>query len=922
MATVLLLLAATGGLYAASRPSQAPAVTAGQPSPSYYESPYYTADDLVRFSHAPGFYEKSFGLSMTLAEGLEEAEGYHIRYTLDGNLPALSRAEVYRAPFLVGHEAQTDKEVRCTVVRAQAFRGDRPCGRVVTASYFFAEEEARSQLMFISVVSDEKSLYDYETGILVGGKIKDAYVAANPGVNYVAGMPANFSQRGNAWERPAHVEFFEDGVLAEAQNMGLRVFGGASRWMDYKPLRVFSRREYETLTGKFHYDFFKGRAVSVVDNRRINSFDILSFRYGSGDFYQTRMRDETMACIASQLGDVATHRTRAAVLFLNGQYYTVCQIHETYDRDYIQQTYSLPDDNVSILDGAEISQALDLGDPASVPMWHDMQAIARTSGPLTEEEIAYFEDRIDFDNLFQYYAAEIYFANLDWPSNNYKVWRYNADIVPGAPLSYTDGRFRFMLYDLEFGLGMHYAYDSDFLGMIVNGPKLAHVDFDANILFPKLMRTPKFRAMFLTRFYDYLNTVFSEEHVVSVINFKQLEIAPEMPYMLGISGLGTLERWDSFCQHMRNFAANRKTHLYAQMKTHLGAQKPYELTVTVGEGGSVQLNTLTLRNETEWKGTYYTPVLCTLNAVADKGYRLAYWTVNGAKSEVPALYLDQDATVEAVFVPDESAPASLCINEIYADGRDGNWIELYNPTSKPVYLGNYSLSDNGENPLKYVFGSQVYVPAKGHLTVWCDRKDAQAHGGISCGFSLADGETLYLCRDSVVVDSLPIPRMTEGEAYGRYPDGQEPMYLQVPTPTAANVKGTLGATAQPYMYNRLLINGSLLEEGVLVRDGQWLVPLTSVGKALGFTVEEDETGGNFRIRGQGYAFTAGSTAVERRDYTMRDGKVSYRSRALTSSVAAERVNGKLYVPLHYFLILAEGHIYEQKELHSLVVSLT
>ncbi len=50
---------------------------------------------------------------------------------------------------------------------------------------------------------------------------------------------------------------------------------------------------------------------------------------------------------------------------------------------------------------------------------------------------------MDVNQYLNYLIAEIYSANADWPGNNLKLWR------PRTP----DGRWRWMLFDTDFGFG-------------------------------------------------------------------------------------------------------------------------------------------------------------------------------------------------------------------------------------------------------------------------------------------------------------------------------------------------------------------------------------------------------------------------------------------------------------------------------------
>ena len=49
------------------------------------------------------------------------------------------------------------------------------------------------------------------------------------------------------------------------------------------------------------------------------------------------------------------------------------------------------------------------------------------------------------------FANGIYIANTDWPGNNDGEWKYFGKPVEGN--KYSDGRWRFYLYDLDYSMG-------------------------------------------------------------------------------------------------------------------------------------------------------------------------------------------------------------------------------------------------------------------------------------------------------------------------------------------------------------------------------------------------------------------------------------------------------------------------------------
>ena len=76
-------------------------------------------------------------------------------------------------------------------------------------------------------------------------------------------------------------------------------------------------------------------------------------------------------------------------------------------------------------------------------------------------------ERIDPENLINYYVPEVYYNNGDWPHNNLGLWRKRTDAyVPDAPRGH-DGRWRWLLYDTDFGMGLYGGYTENTLSRVL-----------------------------------------------------------------------------------------------------------------------------------------------------------------------------------------------------------------------------------------------------------------------------------------------------------------------------------------------------------------------------------------------------------------------------------------------------------------------
>ena len=129
----------------------------------------------------------------------------------------------------------------------------------------------------------------------------------------------------------------------------------------------------------------------------------------------------------------------------------------------------------------------------------------------------------------------------------------------------------------------------------------------------------------------------------------------------------------------------------------------------------------------------------------------------------------------------ESSP--VVINELMAlnttikdpQGENDDWIELHNVSDQEIDLSGMYLSDNKNNPRKWIFPENITIPPKGYLIVWAD-EDGRALPGLHANFKLSkNGEIVMLIdkdeRGNKVLDSIEFGQQEKDVAYGRVPDG-------------------------------------------------------------------------------------------------------------------------------------------------------
>ena len=135
------------------------------------------------------------------------------------------------------------------------------------------------------------------------------------------------------------------------------------------------------------------------------------------------------------------------------------------------------------------------------------------------------------DNFLKYCAIEIYLSNPDWPDNNCKAYRWHgAGNHYNGP--YLDGRWRFLLYDLDVGMertGSSRA-DNPSLGEVL-GEEESSWNREEPLLRAILQREDM-RKRFTEIMEELMEGAFSYEHACRVIEGMQREMERELEFQM------------------------------------------------------------------------------------------------------------------------------------------------------------------------------------------------------------------------------------------------------------------------------------------------------------------------------------------------------------------------------------------------------
>jgi hypothetical protein len=241
----------------------------------------------------------------------------------------------------------------------------------------------------VSLVSEYKNLFSADSGIYVPGVHLHSDDVQRKG---------NYFESGKAWERPVHIEYYDNlGSLKFTQDAGVRIHGGITRQTAQKSLRLYADKKY----GK---DYFKPKLLPHRDHKKYESF-VLSTTMGNWN-NPTIIADVLAHDIVRDL-DLDYLDFKPVIVYLNGEYWGIYTIRDKIGKDYLSYTHDIDNDSIYL----------------GVDGYYDLVYFVNHRDLSIESNYNIIKSKIDLDNYLDYHIAEMFFANTDWPGNNFEIWK-------------------------------------------------------------------------------------------------------------------------------------------------------------------------------------------------------------------------------------------------------------------------------------------------------------------------------------------------------------------------------------------------------------------------------------------------------------------------------------------------------------------
>jgi hypothetical protein len=684
------------------------------------------------YSKQAGFYTGSQWLTITTTQ----PSGV-IRFTTDGK-DVTASSPIYGAPILLS-STQTLK----ACVFAPGFL---PSPTVVN-SYFINEN---IHYPVFTITTDPENLFNYYTGIYVYGPNADSVNSPYFGSNFW-----------EDWEKPASIEFYDKSKNRVTKfNADISIYGNYSRGKPQKSFEIKMSDKYGT--DELHYSFFSEKPfVDHVDN--------IILRNAGTDNNMLHFRDHLME--QNLEGTYCDHPAQEeAVMFLNGQFWGIYQIAENEDNHYMKTNYDLKKDEIDLLkEGGtiEVKAGSDTG-------FYNMFNYAASMPPNDPAFYSGMNSRLDLQNYADYFISETYYCNEDWLgdwTNNVKFWRE------------TDGgKWRYMNYDLDFGLFLQSHADDNILGRAIN-PNSSCYTSD---LFDMMLSNDQFRRYFINRYADLMNTIFLPSHLLPQLQSIHDSMALDINRQYTRWGLTSLV-WNTEYNKASSFINARLGYAryYVDSQFALNGQVTLYLDAVPAGAGRIKISTIT-PTTLPWNGVYFDGNPVTITAIPNPGYTFDYWTsnavINGHDQSQTTTY--NFFTNDQIVAHFTGGPATtqITFSEInyHSDSlfHSDDWIEFHNYGSTDIDISGWKFKDDQDNHI-FEFPTNTVIAAGGYLVLAEDIADfSNAYPSVTnvmgpLGFSFANGDEqlrLFDYKDSLYLsvyysDQMPWPEAADGEGY-------------------------------------------------------------------------------------------------------------------------------------------------------------
>lgn len=434
-----------------------------------------------------------------------------------------------------------------------------------------------------------------------------------------------------------HLEYFENKLFKTEGYGGADKHGNDSWAYNQRGIDVETYDEYG-YNNAYKHQFFTDPNMNDVSPRA--EFQHIMIKAAASDNYSSsnnvgkpscHMRDAFVQSYQFKSGlELDGRRNKHVIVFKNGAYWGLYELREPFTEDYTDYYYDQPSDSIDNLAYWGSLQIRNGSDTAWVNLYNFIMANSMTN----VYNYNYVESRLNFKSLVDYMIYNSYVVNSDFINWNSAWWR-------GRATQGDKKKWRYWSWDMDnvYDLGENFSglpttdMNSDpcaYTNVFQNaGPNQGHPD-----ILEKLLTNPTFKAFYINRYADLINTVFKCSSILGHFNYFKTILTPEMPRQIAKWG-GTMVEWKKNMDTLEAKITKRCSYIESAIVNCYSVSGPYDITVDVqpAGAGTVKLNSLNLTNYV-WSGKYFGGVKMSFEqTVSDTSlYEFDYWEF---KNHVP-----------------------------------------------------------------------------------------------------------------------------------------------------------------------------------------------------------------------------------------------------------------------------------------------
>lgn len=348
--------------------------------------------------------------------------------------------------------------------------------------------------------------------------------------------PANYNSRGNEAKKPAFLVYNDEkGAIKLAQKCKVSISGNATRSFQMKSLRI------DAVKKKLNYAFF---------NDSVNYSSIV-LRNGGNDFTKTLISDGVMQKLM-QPTNIDVLDFKPCLVYINGVFWGIHSVRNRSDEDFIAEKYQVKKMNVTFFENWNFKKG------NSVTFQKMNKFLTDLKDKHTKLSYTDFQEHFDEECFLNYLAAQIFFANTDWPTNNIKAYKIESDSLMT--------KWKFIFFDLDYGMGYtsSLAHETDMFD------RLEKNNSPMGDLYRFLIRFPEFRLKLKNSFLNLESTRLNHASIAKCIHRYASQIEKAVPLHIDRWRKPvSYEAWKNNIDALNDFSIFRWKELKKHLTKHL-----------------------------------------------------------------------------------------------------------------------------------------------------------------------------------------------------------------------------------------------------------------------------------------------------------------------------------------------------------------